>query len=105
MIKGLKHNQHLVKGSKHKLILLTDHENLGHYQHLQNINRRVARYLHKLAEFDPELQHISGKTNKADALSQQPDHDDGSGYNEKIVALLDSLFARVMKVTHFDKEI
>ena len=69
MIKGLKHNRHLVKGSEHKLILLTDHKNLGHYRHPQNINQRVARYLHKLAEFDLELCHIPGKTNKADAFS------------------------------------
>ena len=105
MIKGLKHNQHLVKGSKHKLILLTDHENLGHYRHPQNMNRRVARYLHKLAEFDLELRHIPGKTNKADVLSRRPDHDDRSGDNEKIVVLPNSLFARVIEVAHFDRDI
>ena len=42
--------------------------------------------------------------NKADALSWRPDHDDGSGDNEKIVVLPDSLFARVMEVAHFDKD-
>ena len=69
------------------------------------MNRRVARYLHKLAEFDLELRHIPGKTNKADVLSRQPDHDDRSGDNEKIVALPNSLFARVMEVAHFDRDI
>ena len=55
MIYGLKHSRHLLVGSPHKVIVLTDHENLGHYRHPQKINRRVARYLHYLAEFNLEL--------------------------------------------------
>ena len=55
VIQGLKHNQHLLVGSPHKVIVLTDHENLAHYQHPQKINRRVARYLHTLVDFDLEL--------------------------------------------------
>ena len=58
-----------------------------------------------MAEFDLELCHIPGKTNKADALSRRPDHDNGSGDNEKIVALPDSLFARVMDITRFDQDV
>ena len=38
VIRGLKHNQHLLVGSLHKVIVLTDHENLAHYQHPQKIN-------------------------------------------------------------------
>src|SRR6266699_1382232 len=38
MIKGLKHNRHLLIESPHKVIVLTDHENLAHYQHPQKIN-------------------------------------------------------------------
>src|SRR6201990_193298 len=98
MIKGLKHNRHLLIGSPHKVIVLTDHENLGHYRHPQKINRRVARYLHTLADFDLELRHIPGATNKADALSRRPDHDDGAADNEEITALPDSLFARVIDI-------
>ena len=55
MIRGLKHNYHLLVGLSHKVVVLTDHENLAHYRHLQKINRRVARYLHTLADFDLEL--------------------------------------------------
>ena len=69
MIRGLKHNHHLLVGSLHKVVVLTDHENLAHYRHPQKINQRVARYLHMLADFDLELRHIPGSTNKADALS------------------------------------
>ena len=38
MIRGLNHNRHLLVGSPHKVIVLTDHENLAHYRHPQKIN-------------------------------------------------------------------
>ena len=105
MIRGLKHNCHLLVGSPHKVIILTDHENLAHYHHPQKINRRVARYLHTLADFNLELRHIPGSTNKADALSRRPDHDDGSQDNEEVVALPDSLFARASMIGAGEKRI
>ena len=105
MIRGLKHNRHLLVGSPHKVIVLTDHENLAHYRHLQKINRRVASYLHTLADFDLELRHIPGSTNKADALSRRPDHDDGSQDNEEVIALPDSLFARALEIGVEEKRI
>ena len=63
------------------------------------------RYLHTLADFDLELRHIPGSTNKADALSRRPDHDDGSQDNEEVVALPDSLFARALAVGKGDKQL
>ena len=105
MIKGLKHNWHLLVGSLHKAVILMDHENLGHYWHPQKINRWVTRYLHYMADFDLELRHIPRANNKADALSHQPDHDDGSWDNEKIVALPDSLFAWAIEMGTLDKKI
>ena len=65
----------------------------------------MARYLHTLADFDLELRHIPGSTNKADALSQRPDHDDGSQDNEEVVALPDSLFARALAAGKEDKQL
>ena len=105
MIWGLKHSRHLLVGSPHKVIVLTDHENLAHYCHPQKINRRVARYLHTLADFDLELRHIPGSTNKADALSRRPDHDDGAQDNKEVVALPDSLFARALSIGMEEKRI
>ena len=105
VIRGLKHNRHLLVGLPHKVLVLTDHENLAHYRHPQKINRRVARYLHMLADFNLELRHIPGSTNKADALSQQPNHDDGSQDNEEVVALPDSLFVRALNAGKEDKQI
>ena len=61
--------------------------------------------MHTLADFDLELRHIPGSTNKADALSQRPDHNNGSQDNEEVVALPDSLFARDLTVGREDKRI
>ena len=105
VIRGLKHNRHLLVGSPHKVLVLTDHKNLAHYRHPQKINRRVARYLHTLTDFDLELRHIPGSTNKADALSRRPDHDDGSQDNEEVIALPDSLFARALAAGKEDRRI
>ena len=33
VIRGLKHNRHLLVGSPHKVVVLMDHENLAHYRH------------------------------------------------------------------------
>ena len=63
------------------------------------------RYLHTLADFDLELQHIPGSTNKVDALSRRLDHDNGSQDNEEVVALPDSLFARALRAGEEDKQI
>ena len=65
----------------------------------------MTRYLHTLADFDLKLRHIPGSTNKADALSQRPDHDDGSQDNEEVVALSDSLFARALVAGKEDRQI
>ena len=65
----------------------------------------MARYLHTLADFDLELRHIPGATNKADALSRRPDHDDGSQDNKEIIALPDSLFARALTIGAEEKQI
>ena len=105
MIHGLKHNCHLLIGSPHKVIILTDHKNLAHYRHPQKINQRVARYLHILADFDLELWHIPGTTNKANTLSRRPDHDKGARDNKEIIALPDSLFAWALQISKVDKTI
>ena len=65
----------------------------------------MARYLHMLADYDLELRHISESTNKADALSRRPDHDDGSQDNEEVIALPDSLFARALVAGKEDRQI
>ena len=87
------------------MVVRTDHENLAHYRHPQKINRRVARYLYTLADFDLKLKHIPGPTNKADGLSRRPDHDDGSEDNEEVVALSEALFVHAIQIGKLEKDI
>jgi hypothetical protein len=69
---------------------------LQYYRHPQKINRQVARYISFLEDFHYQLKHIPGAHNWADALSRKPDHDDGSGDNDQMVALPDELFLRAV---------
>ena len=56
------------------------------------INRRVARFISTLADYDLELKHLPGTKNRADPLSQRPDHDNRSEDNQEVTALPDELF-------------
>ena len=70
IVEGLKRVRHLVIGSPHKLKIFTDHDNLCFYRHPQKLNRRVARYIAFLADFNFELEYLPSKQNKADPLSR-----------------------------------
>ena len=93
VIFGLRNWQHLLLGSPHKVICWTDHTNLQYYWHPQKINRRVARYISTLAEYDLELKHLPGIKNRADPLSRQPDYTKGEEDNNQVTALPQNLFA------------
>ena len=105
IVEGLKRVRHLVIGSPHKLKIFTDHDNLRFYRHPQKLNRRVARYIAFLADFNFELEYLPGKQNKADPLSRCPDYDKGAEDNKDTVALPDSLFVRVMEITALEQQI
>jgi hypothetical protein len=85
-------------GTLEPVVILTDHANLQYYRHSQKINRRVARYINFLEDFNYQLKHIPGVKNRADALSRRPDHDDGTGDNEHVVALPNAVFAQMISV-------
>jgi hypothetical protein len=85
-------------GTRELVQVLTDHANLQYYRHPQKIIRWVAQYINFLEDFHYQLNHIPGAHNQADALSQRPDHNDGSRDNDQIVALPDELFAKFAKV-------
>ena len=82
-----------------------DHTNLQYYWHPQKINRRVARYINFLEDFNYQLKHIPGTHNRADTLSRRPDHNDGSDDNEQIVALPDDLFVKAIAMAMLDENI
>lgn len=94
LIFGLTHWWHLLMGAKHKVKVSVDHANLTYYRHPQKVNWQVAHYIATLADYDINLVHRAGKLNKADALSRQPDYNNGHKDNADITALPDNLFVR-----------
>lgn len=54
--------------------------------------------MQQLADYNFQLVHIPGSTNKADALSRWPDYDDGSDDNSDVTVLPPDLF--VQSTTH-----
>src|SRR5579863_8127592 len=91
---GLLHWRHLLAGTALLVQVFVDHANLTYYRYPQKINRRVARYINSLSEFNYVLKHLPGTLNRADGLSRRPDYDDGSNDNEQVVALPDHVFIR-----------
>src|ERR1700744_885632 len=72
--------------------------NLQYWKQPHKINRRVAREVLTLSEYNIEIHHIQGKANgRADALSRCPDYDKGTKDNNNVIVLPDRLF--IQKVT------
>ena len=87
---------HYLKGAKEQIEILTDHQNLMYFRKPQNINRRQARWVLDLQEYNFVLKHRPGKANtKADALSRRADHSRGETDNEGTTLLKEKLFVRV----------
>ena len=68
VVTGLHFWRHLLVGSPHKVTVWTDHANLQYYRHPQKVNRRVARYIAVLGDYNLELKHLPGTKNHADGL-------------------------------------
>ena len=94
VFRGLTHWRHLLLSSPFETTVFTDHKNLEYYRQPHHINRRVARYVAQLADYNFILKHIPGANNKADALSCQPDYDNGSNDNSNVTVLLPRLFVQ-----------
>jgi RNase H-like domain found in reverse transcriptase/Reverse transcriptase (RNA-dependent DNA polymerase)/Integrase zinc binding domain len=92
---GLRRWHHILLGARYPVKVYTDHKNLQYYRHPRDINRRVARYLPELAEYNLVLIHKPGVTMKADHLSRRPDLDQGQGDNKQQIVLPSQLFANV----------
>jgi len=105
IVAALHHWRHLLIGIQEPVMIFTNHANLQYYRHLQKINRRVARYINFLEDFNYQLKHIPGKKNRADALSCHPDHDDSTGDNEHVVALPNEVFTNMMSMAALDQAI
>src|SRR6202158_968983 len=102
LVRGLEKWRHLLIGSPHPITVYTDHKNLEYYRLPQHINRRVARYIPRLAEYNYTLVHLPGTSNKADGLSRRPDLHDGSDDNRDVIVLPSSLFTLALTFSSID---
>src|SRR6266403_1943696 len=89
----------------HPAIVLTDHNTLQYWRHPQGINRHITRYLLRLADYDVQLKHQLGVTNKANHLSRRPDYDQGTNDNQEIMALPERLFANVLNLATLQEDV
>jgi hypothetical protein len=93
IIRALEEWRHFLEGARQKFEVWTDHKNLEYFMTAKKLNRRQARWSLYLSRFDFTLHHIPGRSmGKPDALSQHPDHGDGTEDNSEIVLLKPELF-------------
>ena len=102
LIFGLTYWRHLLSGTKHPVKVYVDHANLLHYRHPQKVNRRVARYILTLADYNIQIQYRPGPQNRADALSRRPDYDQGEEDNTDITPLPSHLFEERIRSSTLD---
>ena len=75
VIQGLEEWCHILEGTKHKIEILNDHQNLTYFHTAQNLNCCQASWSLYLSCFDFELIYCPGHHSaKPDALSRCVDH-------------------------------
>ena len=75
IVHTMKKFQHYLRGTKHPVIVKSDHRNLRTFMTTKDLNARQARWAEELSSYNFVIEHIKGKENKvADALSRRPDY-------------------------------
>ena len=71
IVRALRHWRPFLVGFPHEIIVHTDHANLQYWKEPQKINRRIAREVMELSEYNIKLKNIPGRENgRADMLSR-----------------------------------
>ena len=67
-----------LEGAKHKVTVISDHQNLTYFLTTKVLSRRHMRWAEELARFDFKIVHCKGKENvRADALSRKEEYQEG----------------------------
>ena len=74
IIETLKHWRHYLEGARYTVRVDSDHKNLETFLSTKVLNRRQARWLMLLSNFNLEIKHLQGILNPADAASRRPDY-------------------------------
>jgi len=100
VIRALEEWRHYLQGGPFPVTVYSDHRNLGYFRQPQKLNRRQARWVVELSEYDLNLIHLPGeKMAQADALSQRPDHVLEEDHdNEDVTILPDSIFVNFIDI-------
>ena len=105
IIRALRHWRPFLAGSPHEIIVHTNHANLQYWKEPQKINRRIAREVVELSEYNIKLKNIPGRENgRADMLSRRPDYDQGEQDNQNVVVLPEELFVRSGTISYIPEE-
>jgi hypothetical protein len=74
IVKSFRHWRHYLEGSRHPVVVMSDHANLRYFMTTKELSRRQARWAERLAAFDFEILYRKGATNPADGPSRRPDY-------------------------------
>ena len=101
IVEAFKTWRHYLEGCKHKVLVLTDHNNLRHFMDTKSLSSRQVRWAQKLSRYHFRIDYRQGKANgAADALSRYPqrspeEEETLRAENVKILHRLQSLLAKV----------
>jgi len=100
IVRGLEAWRHLLEGVQFKFEIWTDHKNLEYFMRAQKLNRKQARWVLYLSQFNFTLKHMVGnKMGKADGLSRRADWKVGVDRdNENQVFIEDNWICSIQEV-------
>ncbi len=83
IVEAFKTWKHYLKGCKHEVLVLTDHNNLQRFMDTKSLSSRQVRWAQELSRYHFRIDYRQGKANgAADALSRYPQR---SAEEEKIL--------------------
>ena len=105
IVRALRHWRPFLAGSPHEIIVHTNHANLQYWKEPQKVNRRIAREVVELSEYNIKLKNIPGRENgRADMLSRRLDYDQGEQDNQDVVVLPEELFIQSGTISYIPEE-
>ena len=71
---AFKHWRHYLEGTRHQVLVLTNHRNLSRFMTTTKLSPRQVRWAQELSRYNFVIDYRPGSKNPADGLSRRPDH-------------------------------